>query len=504
MEEEVKHQRYRLEWLVAAVFLVMALRVLSKTAADFDLWGYLAFGRLFWESGRFPYHDIFTYVPTLPRWVYHEWLTGVIYYPLYQALGGAGLQLLKFATALATAGLLFLTARRRGAEVLAILLTFIVIVLVYALSYSPVRAQVFTYLFFSFTLYALETARLTGRFRLLWLLAPLQVLWCNLHGGFLAGLGLIFIYALGEGLSRRPFWPYLAVFLLAGLATLINPYGLEYWTYIIRAVTMPRPEITEWQSLFTSLKTHVIGATEIVYLLLVAVIFIGLALWDRWRELTPILVSGLILFLGIRHIRHEAFFFLVVGAYAPLLLTAYLEKIRQDKIISRVFGAVGWKIPTCLSLIFMVALGLQTVRLSPLSLTIPAKRKPPLEIYYPVGALRYLQQERLAGNLVSVFHWGEYLIWNLYPACKVALDGRYETVYPDAVCREYFDFIFARPSWRTFLEKYDTQMILVIYPSEIYTILQGEKEWRQVYQDGGSALFLKNAAFGSTAPQGKP
>ena len=74
-------------FLVAAVLTSMVCYRLTSTVADPDLWGYLAFGRLFWETSAFPYEDVFTYVPTLHPWVYHEWLTGVLFYPLYQNLG---------------------------------------------------------------------------------------------------------------------------------------------------------------------------------------------------------------------------------------------------------------------------------------------------------------------------------------------------------------------------------------------------------------------------------
>ena len=43
----------------------MILYSLFGTAADLDLWGYMAFGRLFWETGGFPHHDTSAYVPTL-------------------------------------------------------------------------------------------------------------------------------------------------------------------------------------------------------------------------------------------------------------------------------------------------------------------------------------------------------------------------------------------------------------------------------------------------------
>ncbi len=214
---------------LAVILLFSALERLATTKADPDLWGYLAFGRLFWTSGHFPYQDIFSFTPTLSPWVYHEWLTGVLFYPLYQSLGPAGLQLLKFGLGLITLGLVYLTARRLRADVLGTIIGLFIIQGFLTMGYSPVRAQVFTYAFYALTLYLLETARQTGRWRVLLLLAPLQILWCNLHGGFVAGLGLVSLYALGEALSRRPYWPYAGILLISVLATLINPYGLEYW-----------------------------------------------------------------------------------------------------------------------------------------------------------------------------------------------------------------------------------------------------------------------------------
>jgi len=66
------------------LYLVIASYKLTYTAADPDLWGYMAFGKLFWESDAFPYKDVFAYLPTYDQWVYHEWLTVVLFFPLYQ------------------------------------------------------------------------------------------------------------------------------------------------------------------------------------------------------------------------------------------------------------------------------------------------------------------------------------------------------------------------------------------------------------------------------------
>ena len=63
-----RHLRDLEFWIRAALFftlLSLVLSLLATTVAEPDLWGYLPFGRLFWQSQKFPYRDVFAYVPTL-------------------------------------------------------------------------------------------------------------------------------------------------------------------------------------------------------------------------------------------------------------------------------------------------------------------------------------------------------------------------------------------------------------------------------------------------------
>jgi hypothetical protein len=479
-----------LEWALGALVVAVLLDAMAKTQADPDLWGYLAFGRLFWESGAFPYHDVFSYVPTLPLWVYHEWLTGVLFSPIYQALGGAGLQLLKYALGLATLAMVYLTARERGGTFVSAALVLWLIQLFPVIGFAPVRAQVFTYCFFATSVYLLERARIRQRWGGLWLLVPLEVLWCNLHGGFVAGLGVMGLYALGEGLSRRRFWPYLRVMLAAGLVTLINPYGWEYWRYLWAALSMPRPEITEWASLWGAYQKGQIGNFELGYTLGI-VGFAGLlAVRARWRELSPILSLCLVLYLGLKHLRHLTFFLLLVGAYMPALLTTCLKALPPSRTPrpARLWTAVTVLLALTALLPASKFLSKHPLRLETSHLPTPGSRPGQ---YYPVGAVAYLESHHLWGKLLTEFGWGEYLIWNLYPRCRVALDGRYETVYPQGVAKEYFDFINQVGESRKFLEDYPPDLILLAPRSKAWAFMGANPAWRRVYADTGAALFVR-------------
>jgi len=484
-------------WIKAGTFfffLSFCLGLLGVNRADPDLWGYLAFGRLFWESRQFPYQDVFSYTPTLNPWVYHEWLTGVLFYPIYRTLGAPGLQVLKYGLGLATMGLIYLTARRRGAHPLVAAFFNAIIIIVAMLGYGPVRAQVFTYFFFALSLYVLERARLSGSWRGLLLLPLIQIPWCNLHGGFIAGLGLIALYAVGEFFARRPYLPYVLIFLAAVLATLVNPYGVAYWEYIIRAVTKPRPHITEWASIFQphqSDKTHIILS---VYLS--GLVFMGFyVMWRcRWREVTAGLALAVTLFLGLKHIRHLVFFVLLTGAYLPVCVNVNVDYLRTHPGLNKL-----WNLRRTQVMVMVLLAGLTLTNFSffvirkPLSLRLPDKpitRNDTDSRFYPVGAVNFIKKQGLDGKILTVFHWGEYLIWELYPRCRVAFDGRYETVYPQEVEDKFFSFTTSRPQWREFLEDYPPDLILLNKKTKIVELLGKEPHWREIYADDYCVLFM--------------
>ena len=467
-------------------FYLFFIALFNRSPADYDLWGYLSFGRVFWEEGFFPYIDAFAYTPTKPLWVYHEWLTGVVFFWLIKYSGPASLQLLRYVLAILTVYLIYATALKRGSTIFNAIIILIPSILLISFGYFPVRAQIFTFFFFILTLYILESYRKTGNGIILGWLPLIQIFWCNFHGGFISGLGLIFLYALGEGIARKKIAvSYLKWGIISSFATLINPYSIKYWIYTIHAVSMPRPEITEWYSVLTALKFNVYILPVALFLIMSLMILL-VSIVRKKKNITELLVIAVVIYLGIVHIRHGVIFGLVFGAYMPLYLSEYAKELHvKHHSFKYLIGILSVIFSSSMMITYFYFYSVKQITF------IPSFKFFVSSDYYPTKAISWMKANNIRGNILPNFEWGEYLIWSCYPDCRVAMDGRYETVYQDSVHREYFDFLYGRDGWDIFLKKYPHDIVLLKTGTKTHLLMIQGKEWRVVYSDKTSVLFMK-------------
>ena len=80
---------------------------------------------------------------------------------------------------------------------------------------------------------------------------------------------------------------------------------------------------------------------------------------------------------------------------------------------------------------------------------------------YPASACEFMKQHELQGNILSTFEWGEYLIWNMAPASKVFIDGRYDTVFPYEIIYKFALFNFNQPGGDAVLSEFPTDFVLI-------------------------------------------
>ncbi len=478
---------------IAITGCVYAAGLISNDA-DPDLWGYLAFGHQFWTLPDFPYQDSFSYMPTKEVWVYHEWLTGAIFFPLYAAFGEVSLQALRYALALGALWFAFGTALKRGATPFWALMGLLLAGYAICPGYSPVRAQVFTYYFFTLTIYICERAKRNEAPASLWLLAPIFLIWSNLHGGFLAGFCVLGLYSVGRAISGERFFPFAAALLLCLALTLVNPYGLGYWEYLIKALSMPRHDVMEWASILESYQS---GDQLSLHLFICLTVIAGVLGALRWRRNpTAILILAGTAWMGFSHVRHLVFFGLAFAAYVPPAAAGFFSTSKSNDIqglrrVAHIFVILPSVWLLGLSAIITYQ-GMTTPNFldAPFSLkALPASEARKDQIYYPVGGMKFLRENGISGNILSEFTWGEFIMWSL-PKSKVAMDGRYETVYPKDIGEEYFNFINAGLGWESYLRDYSHEIAIFRPDSPARGLTESMSEWETVYSDQGCTVLF--------------
>jgi hypothetical protein len=479
---------------MSTIVIVYILTFLTNLP-DYDLWARLAVGSIFFQTGTVLKHDIFSYLPTKNLWVDHEWGSGVVIYAFARYLGEYGVFILKALLIYSILIMVLKTIMTQGnKQPVGVLYCVLLGYALFPGIASLVRSQMFTYMFFIVWLYELECVKLgrkTAR-EVLWVFPCTMLLWVNMHGGFVAGIGLIVLYAIGEPLNRKSALPYLWIVLSILPITLINPYGFALWSYVVQASVMPRPSIPEWQPISLSGPMQAIGGLK-VHFLMGYMVFVGMTLATAIRSVvrrqrpdwTKAVLVAVLFFIGVRHQRHIVFFVLAVSALLHDQFDGLLDPLRK------VIG--GTSLGNFLKKQAVVRRGLGYILPAAIFICIIPKLSYGMTIDYrrfPVGSLEFIKQNRVSGNLATAFDWGSYSFWKLYPQCKVLVDGRYEGVYPEDVFDIAMQFSQKQEGWWKVPGRFHTDVLVLPKNAYTQTDLALLPDWKPVYQDFVSVVLL--------------
>lgn len=470
------------------------------TFVDPDLWHEMATARQLWQRGAMPLADEFAYTPTVYPVVHHEWGTGAVLYAV-SLLGGAPLlMVVKYLLTFGTATLCCLTARRRGASWETILSLAPLTIVAGVIGFTTIRAQLFTLFFTAWLLYDLagdETGARTSssasedpaggdarapEWRRMWKWLPLYVAWLNLHAGFVVGLGIAALYAIESLVRRRPVRHLVVAGVAAVVLVAVNPYGFDYYSYLLHGLTMPRPLVTEWQPLWTAEPTMFRMFLVSLLVATYAVVKLGV------RQAPGLLIVAVTAYLAARHTRHVSIYFVVWLCLVP----GYVQRIGLGTTLMEAWRRRRRWIAAGAALVAGVSL-VRAVECEPWRLVVPTTiadeqlGRP----VYPVGAVEYLRDVRFVGNLFTPFVPGGYCLFQLHPAVKVSLDGRYEVAYQHGILEENVAFYAAEPGRLATLQKYPTDLVLVPRSAPVYAKLRDETPWRETYVDDVYALFAR-------------
>ena len=244
------------------------------------------------------------------QWVNHSWGTDILTYAIFRTFGFFGLSV---EAAVVIALTFFFSKAARLSPWEETILFPVLLVLLYPLNAVSFRSQLLSLLFLGLLFYICSLYTVRGS-KTLFLVIPLFLIWSNVHGEFILGLVLFLvwdvlsvgleIYKNGMKLDRsilQQARTSLLVFVLAVVATLINPFGIGIYTETFRYVGNPMQKyISEWEPipplsgvrwqhigmgvvlLFGILGLHFTGKfREKILFILFACAFFVLALWAR-------------------------------------------------------------------------------------------------------------------------------------------------------------------------------------------------------------------------------
>jgi hypothetical protein len=431
------------------------------------------------QTGSIIQRDVYSYRSAGQRWMNHEWLSEVVFARIYDSAGAPGLIVAKVFLSLALVGLCQVHLTRRGLGPFRSLFLLSLAGFPFRMGLGTIRPQVFTYFAFLLVLLLIEKSK-TGRERYLWALPLVIAVWVNLHGGVLAGVGVVGLWVIARTVETvvegRRLGASIALFALLAvccLALFINPYGPNLVTFLLTTATQPRPEITEWDPLrLTSLP-------GLVYLALLGIGVFALAGSRAPREPPPIVVFAVAAALPLVSQRHYPLFVLTLVVFAA----PHIADVANRSALftwPRLAESRAVSIGCLFASIMLIGLSwpqFGCIRLDPFYFPFPAR------------AVALLKQSGVQGNMAVPFDWGEYVLWHLGPGVKVSIDGRRETLYSDETYRQSLEFERGRGVWDALLKTSNTDLVLAPNASPTTNLLSRSDRWIALYQDTYCALF---------------
>jgi len=466
--------------LLGAAALMVWFVVAARTQADPDLWGHVRFGLDMLETRSLPSVDPYSFTQDVP-WINHEWLSELQMGLAWAAGRSAGLAALKGALVLGAFWLIW--RGLSGTDVAARMGVMLVVALGTVRMVQTLRPQLWSLL----CMVLLCRALLADDRRARRWLPALFVVWVNVHGGWIVGLGALVVWSGVEAWTTPARRAHAAWWLAASIAaTLVNPHGWELWGFIAATVRMTRA-IGEWQPLWTV--PALIWVPWVLALAAAAWLATGAAR-DRWRAVA---VLAMLAYAAVRVERLTPFFVVAAVMFAAPRLRRQWPSLGRADLVSGARQAVAAGV---------LAVGLAIVlvgwvgRSSFSCIPVAGDWAPD-----PVAA-RALDTAK-PGRLVVFFDWGQFALWHWGPNLRVSMDGRRETVYSDGRLDEHAAILAGTPTGIAALGRWGAEYVWLPASSQATEAWLAAHGYRVDVRTGQSFVAVRADLPALLAPSGR-
>ena len=477
----------------------LLLTAIAASAAtpvvDPDVFWHVATGEWMLKHHRIPKTDPFSWTAPGRKWIAHEWLTEILFGALHRLGGWPALVLYAVVVITASWAIVARTCRRLGAGTA----WTNVITGVAALSCLHTwgaRPQMLS-LFFGAIFADLVVQAWQGRARVLMWCAPIMLVWCNMHGGYMFGISMLLLFIgglIGDAVLRR-LWStrrsdvavnaslvrWSVGSLIAVIAvSLVNPNGIKGFLYPFSYLgnNASTRYIEEWFSpTFNRLQWW-----PFFIMLIVA----AAASWKLRRTAPTYAVGGMAIYgaLGVQSVRNITQFSFFAAPFLAAALTRASVAARAHR------PAGGSKNPGAFAAVLPMGalIGSAAIAVIGLAALTPPANANAQAKEFPAGATTYLSAHPTT-NLFNQYDWGGYLIWRLDQ--PVGIDGRPD-MYGDTFVDRYVATWNAQPGWERHIVDANVQSVLGLPNAPLVTKLRAQsKNWKVVYEDRRSVLLVR-------------
>jgi len=459
----------------------------SRPISDPDLWCHLNSGKYIAQNGAVPRVDAASCTNFGQPYVAHGWLSDIFFYVIYSRFGANPLVFL-FAVFTTLA---FWIIFRRSDEYIFVRGFAMLLGVWTVLPNIGVRPRVFTLLIFAAYFIILDRYLVKPGKRYLWLLVPLMVLWVNLHGGFMLGLTLIGLAIVGQFIDTQ--WaeqnlklafsrskPLVLVFIACAIAALLNPYGPQIYSHVIRVLMSPVYQyvIVDW------LPPDFHQSEQLPLIILILLNVVVLALSSKRPRPSEVLFFIATLYMTLKMQRNAMIFAVVASSlladYGGGLWESLFPKTNKSPALSNPNRRLA-----ALSFLLLLPLVFFVIKLKKSVYRPPAQRMAAV----PLAAVQFLNDNGLSGcTFTDPNVWGAYVMWAA-PNNPVYIDGR--DMYPTQFVREYVQIIQGQKDWRGPFEQYHVTNAIMMPSSLLTKELEQASEWKEVYRDDYSVAFRR-------------
>jgi hypothetical protein len=458
---------------------------------DPDTMWHIRTGQWILEHARVPTVDFYSYTFAGKPWISTEWLAEVIYAAAFNLAGWRGVAIVAVAACAAIVGILCFYLLQHMRFTIAV--GWAVAAAAATSPHFIARPHILSYVILAIWVINLLDAYDQEKPDIprLVILAPLMVIWANIHGSFTLGLTLLAIFSLFclyHYFLQRDYAKCRRIAIVSvtvALCAFLTPYGMlpALMTTKLVGMKFATSYIVEWQtpnfqdSLYRS-----------IYLVGILSAIAGFGIRLRGARLA---VYALMTFTGLRYIRGLLMFFFVVPIVLARPAGASAWFLAPQLLGTKTGDSDGTADPILAFLqkrSIAVVTGLCMLAVAMTASTWLRDDIIPPKANTPEAALDFVRSKNVTGNVFNDYLFGGYLIWSGVPTF---IDGRAE-LFGDDFVRQYSETAAIADLKKALavLDDYKVNWV-ILAPKEPLTKAITTGPWDEVYSDEYAVVFVR-------------